>query len=166
VAEAESAEREVDELEKKIQAATQSLKGERRRGRDRLSHLSPAGQRESEPGFVSQPMDVADCPPPAGLQAEVRTLETQASAVRSETDGANARLEARRVRLRECDAEIRGLEKERAKLLASIQDVELDCKRAEHKWVAMVGRGRETSLRSGGIGEETVGSPVVALLLE
>ena len=68
----------------------------------------------------------------------MQTLEAQASAVRSETDGANARLESRRVRLRECDAEIRGLEKERAKLLASAQDIELECKRAEQKWVSAV----------------------------
>ena len=75
-------------------------------------------------------------PPPlplAGLQAEVSSLVVQAASVRSEAKGADARLAERRERLRECDVEIRGLEKEREKLQRAVHDLEAECKRAEGK---------------------------------
>jgi chromosome segregation ATPase len=78
-------------------------------------------------------------PPPsvaataAGLTAEVAALKEAADAARAAHEGAAAQLEAKRARLRECDAEIKGLEKARQVLLKKVQELAVEKKRRESK---------------------------------
>jgi chromosome segregation ATPase len=69
----------------------------------------------------------------AGLEAEVAALKAAADAARAAHEDAAAQLEAKRARLRECDAEIKGLEKARTALLKKVQELGVEKKRRESK---------------------------------
>lgn len=71
------------------------------------------------------------------LESEVAELEAQASSAKKEASLATKELNERRERLRECDVEIRGLEKERDRLIRGVAEIEAEIKkietRAKHK---------------------------------
>lgn len=72
---------------------------------------------------------------PAVLSAEVDKLKAAVETSTASHKEAAAALEAKRARLRECDSEIRGLEKERQKVLNHVQDIDVEKKRKDNKWV-------------------------------
>lgn len=90
------------------------------------------------PGFVQHGVVLAA----AVLSAEVNKLREAVEVSTAAHKEAAAALEAKRARLRECDSEIRGLEKERQKLLRDVQDVEVEKKRKDNRsaGVAIVGQ--------------------------
>jgi chromosome segregation ATPase len=69
----------------------------------------------------------------AGLSAEVAALKEAADTARAAHEDAAAQLEAKRARLRECDAEIKGLEKARQQLLKKVQELGVEKRRRESK---------------------------------
>jgi chromosome segregation ATPase len=74
-------------------------------------------------------------PHSAGLAAEVDVLKTQLDAATAAHAAAAAQLKAKRARLADCDAEIKGLEKELGRIKKSMQDLEVEKKRRENKYV-------------------------------
>ena len=70
---------------------------------------------------------------PLGLQVEVQALEKDAASIKSQSEAATSLLEERRSRLRECDQEIRGLEKDKEKLVRATQDADMEGRRLESK---------------------------------
>jgi chromosome segregation ATPase len=66
-----------------------------------------------------------------GTESEVAALQAQVEGIRSEAIAATRRLEEHRERLRQCDSEIQGLERERDKLQRAAQDMDVECKRTD-----------------------------------
>ncbi|GAX82646.1 hypothetical protein CEUSTIGMA_g10072.t1 [Chlamydomonas eustigma] len=64
-------------------------------------------------------------------ESEVAALQAQVDGIRGEALAATSRLEEHRERLRQCDSEIQGLERERDKLHRSAQDIDVECKRSD-----------------------------------
>jgi structural maintenance of chromosome 2 len=73
----------------------------------------------------------------SSLESEVADLEAQAAAAKKEAAVATKELSEKRERMRECDVEIRGLEKERDRLMRGAAEIEGEIKkietRAKHK---------------------------------
>jgi hypothetical protein len=63
----------------------------------------------------------------------VAQLHQQVVATKAAHASAAERLAAKRARLKECDQEIKALEKERAKLVKKQQEMELDKKKLENR---------------------------------
>lgn len=70
---------------------------------------------------------------PAALSQEVDALKAQVDAASAAHAAAAQQLKDQRARLSECDAEIRGLEKELGRIRKSVQDLEVEKKRRENK---------------------------------
>ena len=70
---------------------------------------------------------------PSALAAEVEGLKTQLDAATAAHAAAAAQLKAKRARLSECDAEIKGLERELGRIRKAVQDLEVDKKKRENK---------------------------------
>ena len=75
----------------------------------------------------------------AALEKEVAELEAKVTAATAAHEEAAAQLEQRRARLRECDAEISGLAKEREELNRQLTDCNVERKKLEHKSVPDAG---------------------------
>jgi hypothetical protein len=75
---------------------------------------------------------------PTGLSAEVEVLKTQLDAATAAHAAAAAQLKAKRARLADCDAEIKGLEKELGRIRKAMQDLEVEKKRRESKYVSYI----------------------------
>jgi structural maintenance of chromosome 2 len=69
----------------------------------------------------------------AALEKEVLELEGKVNAATAAYDDAAAQLEQRRARLRECDAEISGLTREKEELSKQLTDSNVERKKLEHK---------------------------------
>eukprot|EP00878_Enallax_costatus_P012275 GHUV01012822.1.p1 GENE.GHUV01012822.1~~GHUV01012822.1.p1 ORF type:complete len:987 (+),score=463.32 GHUV01012822.1:251-3211(+) len=120
----------------KLKAAKQAVEAARKLLRKREAELAEAaaerdaaagerGQLELQATATQAAIDV--------LSAEVEKLKAAVEASTASHKEAAAALDAKRARLRECDSEIRGLEKERQKVLKDVQDIEVEKKRKENK---------------------------------
>lgn len=69
----------------------------------------------------------------AALATEVDALKAQLDTASEAHAAAAAQLKAKRARLSECDAEIKGLEKELGRIKKAMQDLEVEKKRRENK---------------------------------
>ena len=70
---------------------------------------------------------------PAAQEEDVGQLHEQVAATKAAHASAAERLAAKRARLKECDQEIKALEKERAKLARRQQEIEVEKKRLESR---------------------------------
>ncbi|KAF6256242.1 structural maintenance of chromosomes protein 2 [Scenedesmus sp. NREL 46B-D3] len=120
----------------KLKAAKQALEAARKLLRQREAQLAEAAAEcdaaAGERGQLEQQMQAAR-QAIEGLSAELSALEGAAEAARAAHEGAAAQLEAKRARLRECDAEIKGLDKARQALLRKVQELAVEKKRREAK---------------------------------
>lgn len=79
----------------------------------------------------------------AGLEQEVTQLQAAVDGATESYNAAAKCLEAKRQRLKECDAEIRGLEKQKEQLLQQLQDCEVEKRRMDNRWAAVAGAAAE-----------------------
>ncbi|KAG1678186.1 hypothetical protein FOA52_016123 [Chlamydomonas sp. UWO 241] len=85
----------------------------------------------------------------AALSAEVDALRADAAATKAKFDEAKGVLEAARMRMRECDDEIKVMEKERKKLMKAASDLEVEAKRSETKAAVATKQANEAAKHCG-----------------
>ncbi|KAJ9512107.1 hypothetical protein QJQ45_012740 [Haematococcus lacustris] len=118
---------------KKAKAGLEAAKRDVRTAEQALA----AAQAEHEAGAVEAAALQAKV---ASAQASIQSLEVEVEALRAASAKAReayeacaAQLEARRARLRECDAEITAASRATGRLERSVQDLDVDVKKQEHK---------------------------------